>query len=396
MAQIHLLLCGADEALQAAVAHHLKDEPDWKLLTHAAGDVAVLLVTPAALGEVTRRRCPAVLLAENTDSQTLEQALRLGVDGFVRVPDELRNLRTVISRALGATSPAAPAPQRGNVVALCSMKGGSGTSLLAANLAVLLQEQGQRTLLVDLHPGMGTAHTLLNVQPRRSWTHLLMVAGELKPRFVDSVACRVEPPGLTILPSPGAVEGADHSLEARASIEPAVAESLRPLIAALRQQYDVVVLDCPTGMSPITVAALQEATRIFYVITPDALAIPPMWAFKEALSAIPRLAGRKAELLVNRASRISELKPEGLAALFGVELAGHVVSDFGNIQWYINRGKPVASAGGGPFGRDLRRLASVIVPADPKGGESLVQAGAWLSRLFSTGAKGPSAGSGGR
>ena len=66
------------------------------------------------------------------------------------------------------------------LIAVGNLKGGTGKSILATNLAVERARRGERVLLVDFDAGLANAHLLLGLAPRHDLGHVL--TGEVDPR----------------------------------------------------------------------------------------------------------------------------------------------------------------------------------------------------------------------
>jgi pilus assembly protein CpaE len=187
------------------------------------------------------------------------------------------------------------------------------------------------------------------------------VLDELAPNHLASVATELAP-GLSVLCGP-----ADPLTAERFG-----GEHARALIRALRQHYSLVILDLPTALSPVTLAALEEADLILLVTTPDALAV---WNLQTSLAALDRLRldRRRMALVVNRVSSRSELQARDILGLVPLPLLGEVQAAFLQVQPYINSGQPLVTgnkAGPGGLTRDILRLADKVAAACPGSGSA--------------------------
>lgn len=154
------------------------------------------------------------------------------------VPAEAyRTLRTNLTFA------SLDAPPRAIVVTSASE--GDGKSTTAANLAVILAQQGARTLLVDADLRRGGLHEVLGTSREPGLTHVLADQASL-----DAAVRPVEVgPGGEVL----------HFLPAGAFPPDPTrllgSERMRKLLAELRERYDTVILDTPP-LTVVTDAAL--------------------------------------------------------------------------------------------------------------------------------------------
>ncbi|MBW3654381.1 MAG: AAA family ATPase, partial [Actinobacteria bacterium] len=125
----------------------------------------------------------------------------------------------------------------GTVYAIANQKGGVGKTTTAVNMAACIAEAGYRTLLVDVDP-QGNATTGLGVS-RTDGPGLYEVlsgsvpAGDaLRPTPVEN---------LLLLPSTPDLAGATMELPRVAGSE----QRLREALAAVRDSFAFVLLDCP-------------------------------------------------------------------------------------------------------------------------------------------------------
>jgi chromosome partitioning protein len=143
------------------------------------------------------------------------------------------------------------------VVALYSIKGGVGKTTSAVNLSCEAARAGARVLLWDLDP-QGAATFFFRVKPKVKGgaDRLVGKRGELAGHVRESDVA-----GLHLLPADFSLRNLDLALDA--AKHPTA--RLRRLLEAVAGDYDVVVLDCPPGISLSSEAVFASA---------DALAVP--------------------------------------------------------------------------------------------------------------------------
>jgi chromosome partitioning protein len=145
------------------------------------------------------------------------------------------------------------------VLAIANQKGGVGKTTTAVNLAASLAVAEQRTLLIDSDP-QGNATSGIGL-PRDELGATLydVLLGEAT--VAGAVHRGVQFKFLDVLPASPDLAGAEIELVDR----PNRTEAMRQAIAAVRDQYDYVLIDCPPSLGLITVNMLAAA---------DALLIP--------------------------------------------------------------------------------------------------------------------------
>ena len=161
---------------------------------------------------------------------TVSHELVAAYKPFSRVGENLRAVRSQLMLRWFNTDPAH------KVIAIVSPGSGEGRSFIAANLAIVFAQQGERTLLIDAD---------LRAKPARAQNALFKLgksaglSGILANRAGLEVAQLVPGlPGLAVLPA-GATPPNPQELLGR----PAFGDLLR--IAS--QQFDVIIIDTPAG-----------------------------------------------------------------------------------------------------------------------------------------------------
>jgi chromosome partitioning protein len=151
------------------------------------------------------------------------------------------------------------------VLAAYNIKGGVGKTATAVNLAYLAASDGYRVLLWDLDP-QSAATFLFRVRPKVKGGGKALVAGK---RPVDDAIKATDFPNLDLLPADFTYRNLDLDLDN----ERKPATRLRALIAPLRREYDVVVLDCPPSISLLSENVLHAADLLLVPLIPTTLSV---------------------------------------------------------------------------------------------------------------------------
>lgn len=141
------------------------------------------------------------------------------------------------------------------VFATTNQKGGVGKTTTAINLAASLAANDLRILVVDSDPqGNATSGLGVNKDPERASTYDLLLA-EVPPADVV-VATSFD--GVSIIPADKNLAGANLELVDLPKRE----FRLRERIAAVRSQFDFVIIDCPPALDLLTLNALMAADAV--------------------------------------------------------------------------------------------------------------------------------------
>lgn len=253
---------------------------------------------------------------------------------------------------------------RQQLIAVYSPKGGTGKTTMALNLAAAYQALGGsevRVLLVELDP-YGNLPVQLQWGSVRhttgSWRDVDSDGAGLGWPAVEALVNRDGKTGGYILPAPAnPVDGMELD-----------ADVARRILLAGRRHFDVVVADCASDLSSDpTLVALQMATRVLVVVTPE-------------LPALNRVAGRgrvgellvsdvvgvdaqRIRIVLNRVQKRSNVPLREIVRRLPFRL-GAVVPEDPLVQAAANVGKvPVLAWPGAPFSREVRRLAGAVAPS---------------------------------
>ena len=151
------------------------------------------------------------------------------------------------------------------VVACYALKGGVGKTSAAINLAWSSAKVGRRTLLWDLDP-QAAATFLLRTKAKVKGGTRKLLQGVTDPR--DAVK-ETALDGLHLLPAEALYESADLDLDAAKKSEQRVGRVLR----ALGDDYDVVFLDCPPGLSLLSTNIVNATRMLLVPLVPSPLSL---------------------------------------------------------------------------------------------------------------------------
>jgi pilus assembly protein CpaE len=337
--------CSEDdvEVIHLAVAEHSTAE----LCDAIAGTQASVVVIGPELSEEAAieaataldEQLPGigrVLWAEPT-ATLLMKAIAAGVRGVLPANPSLSELRDAVRSALQAlsrsqVSVAEPPPPTGRVVVITSPKGGTGKTTVAANLAVALASDGERTVaLVDLDLQFGDVEYALRLRPDNTMTDAVKLGDNLDTTSVKGYLTP-HPSGVFALCAPG---------------HPADAESLdhghvRRVVELLSQIFDYVVVDTAAGIDDHMLNAVELATDVVLLVATD---VPTVRSAQKSLAVFRQLGhdDRPWHIVLNRADAKVGLGPEDVEEAIGVK-ADIRVPESRAVGASMNHGSPVVES----------------------------------------------------
>lgn len=308
----------------------------------------VLLMTPEEVLPVEGE--PTAVVRDSADGPALLMAIRAAAG--VSLPRD-GDIGDAGSRAAAdATVEPAALSGRGMVIVAFSGKGGTGTSTVAANLAVALAGGVDgRAALIDADLQFGDIATLLHVE-----THLLSIAdlaqhGEhIDPGLLDDVLA-TGPAEVRVLRSASSPELATL----------VTASGLRAILRAVRNVYQFVVVDTPSHLDEPTLEAFALADRVLLVTSSSLTAIR---STKASLRLLEDLGvGRdRVEVVLNHASPRAGHRREDIEEVLGRGVIADLPYNPG-VEDAVDSGTPIVlSEPRGALSRAIVALALRLAP----------------------------------
>lgn len=221
-------------------------------------------------------RTATVVAAEDTEVLALNKAdfdQLLAVDPALAV-----NLSKMLGRRLMHQRALAEEAEQESgekyLAVFYSPTGRVGRTTLALNAAALLHQAGKKVVFVDLDLQFGSAGLLLNVKPSLTIFDLAQKK-EIEPELFETHLTKTEA-GFPLLLAPLRIEQAELVEE----------EKIQKILAHCLETYDVTIVDTNTSLNTATLAALDMASRIFFVFQPDLIGLKNAKACVEVMKTL--------------------------------------------------------------------------------------------------------------
>ena len=322
--------------------------------------------------EMIRQRNPVaqiVILSVQGDPNYMRRAMLAGARDFLTKPpmaDELisavrragemarlersKSIQVIAPSASSAKTSFGPGLTDGRIIMIYSPKGGTGVTTLAVNLAITLNNDETRAVLVDGNLQFGDVAVFLNEQGKNTILDLAPRADELEPEVVESVLIKHAASGLRILAAPSRPEHADH----------VTSDQFGKLLKYLRQVYAYVIVDTSHSLNDITLSALDISDVVVLVVTQDIPAIKNARLFLDLLGTIG-VSRNHICFVMNRYDKRISITPEKVSENLKQEIVGVIPLDERIVIPSVNRGVPfMIDNMTQPCARAVFNLAEVI------------------------------------
>ncbi len=172
------------------------------------------------------------------------------------------------------------------VISVVNFKGGSGKTTTAAHLAQYLALRGYRVLALDLDP-QASLSALHGVQPEFDVGENETLYGAIRydesRRPLSEVVRKTYFQNLDLVPGNLELMEFEHetpkALMTDRQIETMFFTRMDAALAAVADQYDVVVIDCPPQLGFLTMSALCAATAVLVTVHPQMLDVMSICQF---------------------------------------------------------------------------------------------------------------------
>ena len=344
-----------------AIAQATKLLPDVILMDINMPDMDGIAATERLSAQVPS--AAVVMMSVQGEADYLRRSMLAGAREFLVKPfssDELTaSIRQVYSRekekagrAMIAAAPRTVEPaELGTVVAVFSPKGGVGRTTIAVNLAVVAAtELNKKVVLVDGSFQFGDVAVLLNLNPKdKSMFELVPDLEANGDADVVDTYTVTHSSGIHVILAPPSPEMADV-------ITPT---GVKHVVEALRQRYELVVIDCAAWFNDTTLGILDLADVVLTVLTLEITSIKNIRLFLEVAEKLGY--DDKIRLVLNRADTTLGIRVADVEHSIGRKVDNTIVSDGRAVVYALNRGVPfVISNRESQVSQDVLRLATAI------------------------------------
>jgi len=237
------------------------ERPDLILLDVMMPDMDGYQVTERLRSDPSLAHIPIVMFTAKTMVDDKVKGFESGVDDYLTKPTHPAELtahvKAVLSRSIA--TPAAKAPEQAQIISFFGTRAGLGTSTLALNVGVAMQQSGINVIVAEINPGRGSIALNLGITTPTGLSALL--SRSLKDIHLRSVEAEL------ITHNSGVRFLLSSYQPQEAELDDAVSQ-METVISNLATMSDVLVLDIGSGIRPYTRPLLGLSTRVIVVVEP--------------------------------------------------------------------------------------------------------------------------------
>ena len=316
--------------------------------TIESGELRMLLLGPSyssaeSMDQIRtlHNQDPALVLmmvADEVTADLLRYAMRAGVSDVIEAPLDETKIEGAIEqfahdvlkrKTVAKQSQEAPTSERGQIITVASAKGGSGKTVTATNVALLLNRiADSKVVLVDGDLQFGDVCLLLQLEPRFTMVNAAHELHQLDGEMLDSLLTE-HPSGLKVLAAP---------------LEPAFADDittagLMQMLDVLQESYDYIIVDTASMLDELILSLIEKADHVLMVVDMD---LPSVKNAKLALETLRLLkfSTTNVSLVLNRSNSKAKLETKEIEGALKMELSASIPSDAA-VPNSVNEGRPV-------------------------------------------------------
>ena len=267
MLQRHGYEVVAANAGEQAIAKATAEQPNLIILDVMMPDMDGYEVTRRLRAESATQSIPIIMFTAKTLIDDKVTGFEAGADDYLTKPTHPAELasrvRAILARNAGKTQ-SSSASAGNSVIGVLGVKGGIGTTTIAANMGAAMMQAGAKPIVADFCLGSGSLGLFLGYGQVSNMAMLLSKqATELNERVVESQITSHES-GLKLLLASSRPKEALLDYTAETAIE---------LINGLRKLANPTILDLGSSLNATTNRIIREVDHLLVIVEPNRVAV---------------------------------------------------------------------------------------------------------------------------
>jgi pilus assembly protein CpaE len=218
---------------------------------------------------------------------------------------------------------------KGKVITVYSPKGGTGSTTIAVNLAIALNNEDTHVVLVDANLQFGDVAIFVNEQGKNTILELAPRVDELEPDVVEEILINHTASGLRILAAPQRPEMA----------EKISTDQFTKVVQYLQKMYAYVVIDTAHILSDVVLSMIDISDVVVLITTQEIPAIKNARLFLDLLQTMG-IGKERVVFTMNRYDKRIGITPERVSENLKHEISVTIPLDEKVAITAVNRGVP--------------------------------------------------------
>ena len=314
-----------------------------------------------------------VILSVQGDQNYMRRAMLAGARDFLTKPPMGDELISAIKRAgemahmerekdakqqmvISAATSSSPSmggfssAQKGKIVVVYSPKGGTGCTTIAVNLAIALNNEDTRTVLIDGNLQFGDVAVFVNQQGKNTIVDVAPRVDDLDAETVEDILIKHDASGIRILAAPQRPEMA----------EKISADQFMKVLQFMQRMYSYVVVDTSPILTDVILSAIDLSDVVVLVATQEIPAIKNSRLILDLLNTMG-ISKDRIVFSMNRFDKRIAITPERVGENLKQEISAVIPLDEKIAITAVNRGVPfMLDNRSQPIGKGIFSLAESV------------------------------------
>ncbi len=339
-------------------------------------DVLILHLSPnwedelkALSARPVSSRPPTLVVGSGTDVQLMRRAMRAGARDVLTDPVDQEELAAALQQ-IAQERVASVATGTSRLTAMINAKGGSGATLLTANVAHIMAALGQvRVAVLDMDIQFGALPLYLDLTPQQSIVQALNVADTLDTVAFEAymakhhsgvhVLCAI--PDQVVLPGEIPAERVDR------------------LLGLARQAYEHVIVHLPRQIDLLTTVVMERADQVVVVMEQGVAHVRHAARLIAILNQELAVPASRIPVVVNRYQAKSSVTIADIEQTLKCQSPMLVPNDFKHVEETVNLGVPLYE-----HAKNAAITKALMVLAEKLSGKPAVRRKGFLGRAIPT------------
>ncbi|WP_260471834.1 AAA family ATPase [Bacillus salinus] len=217
--------------------------------------------------------------------------------------------------------------KRGEMIVVCSAKGGAGRTIMTVNLAVSLFKKNISVCIVDGDFQFGDISLAMDLHPTFSIHDVIEEFDRIDEYSLAGMLCSHES-GVKVLPAPERPEYAELVTQ----------DKLCKILDMLLLQHDYVVVDTGVGLGDMSLQMIEKADQVLVLTNLEMATLKNSKLMIETLDVLG--FKDKVQTIVNRATMESVIGASDVPDILGVDQPIYIPNDFQIASQSLNIGIP--------------------------------------------------------